>query len=160
MLRMRVPSLLFRTPIPRTHLHNMSSSKPTEQQKPEANAPQLNGLEEDDEFEEFAAQGKCRKQESHQLCPPCGETRPAISCQRLEIDYIPPTTQCEDRIHSSLLPLRRSFCCHFLLTLTLYYSVTCIIDWNEAEEEKDAHQWDDNWDDDDVEDDFSQQLRY
>jgi len=34
------------------------------------------------------------------------------------------------------------------------------VDWNEAEEEKDAHQWDDNWDDDDVEDDFSQQLRY
>ncbi|ORZ24879.1 hypothetical protein BCR41DRAFT_348665 [Lobosporangium transversale] len=33
------------------------------------------------------------------------------------------------------------------------------IDWNEAEEEKDAHQWDDNWDDDDVEDDFSNQLR-
>ncbi|KAF9293053.1 hypothetical protein BGZ88_005853 [Linnemannia elongata] len=66
------------------------SSKPQEQghPKPEAQVPQLSGLEEDDEFEEFAAQ-----------------------------------------------------------------------DWNEAEEEKDAHQWDDNWDDDDVEDDFSQQLR-
>jgi hypothetical protein len=35
----------------------MSSSKTTEQHKPEANVPQLNGLEEDDEFEEFAAQG-------------------------------------------------------------------------------------------------------
>ncbi|KAG0245149.1 DSS1/SEM1 family-domain-containing protein [Mortierella sp. GBAus27b] len=65
------------------------SSKPQEtQNKPEAQAPQLSGLEEDDEFEEFAAQ-----------------------------------------------------------------------DWNEAEEDKDSHQWDDNWDDDDVEDDFSQQLR-
>ncbi|KAF9433442.1 hypothetical protein BGZ76_009462 [Entomortierella beljakovae] len=64
----------------------MASEKPVS--KPEAPAPQLNGLEEDDEFEEFAAQ-----------------------------------------------------------------------DWNEAEEEKDAHQWDDNWDDDDIEDDFSNQLR-
>ncbi|KAK3822757.1 MAG: DSS1/SEM1 family-domain-containing protein [Benniella sp.] len=66
------------------------SSKPQEQQnnKPEAQAAQLSGLEEDDEFEEFAAQ-----------------------------------------------------------------------DWNEAEEDKDSHQWDDNWDDDDIEDDFSQQLR-
>jgi hypothetical protein len=33
------------------------SSKPQEQAKPEAQVPQLNGLEEDDEFEEFAAQG-------------------------------------------------------------------------------------------------------
>ncbi|KAG2221017.1 hypothetical protein INT45_009266 [Circinella minor] len=33
-------------------------------------------------------------------------------------------------------------------------------DWGEAEEDKDdAHYWEDNWDDDDVEDDFSKQLR-
>ncbi|KAJ1982404.1 26S proteasome complex subunit SEM1 [Dimargaris xerosporica] len=33
-------------------------------------------------------------------------------------------------------------------------------DWNESEEDKlDVHQWEDNWDDDDIEDDFSQQLR-
>ncbi|KAG0223688.1 hypothetical protein BGW42_000090 [Actinomortierella wolfii] len=65
------------------------ASKPEQQnQLPQNNPPQLSGLEEDDEFEEFAAQ-----------------------------------------------------------------------DWNEAEEDKDAHQWDDNWDDDDVEDDFSKQLR-
>jgi len=36
------------------------SSKAQEQAKPEAQVPQLNGLEEDDEFEEFAAQGKKR----------------------------------------------------------------------------------------------------
>ncbi|KAK9720073.1 26S proteasome complex subunit SEM1 [Basidiobolus ranarum] len=33
-------------------------------------------------------------------------------------------------------------------------------DWNETEEDQDTHLWEDNWDDDDVEDDFSQQLRY
>ncbi|KAF9586313.1 hypothetical protein BGW38_007060 [Lunasporangiospora selenospora] len=67
----------------------MSSSKPQDQPaQPETQNPQLNSLEEDDEFEEFAAQ-----------------------------------------------------------------------DWNETEEEKNANQWDDNWDDDDVEDDFSIQLR-
>jgi len=33
-------------------------------------------------------------------------------------------------------------------------------DWNEAEEEqKDRDLWEDNWDDDNVEDDFSVQLR-
>ncbi|KAJ1973213.1 26S proteasome complex subunit SEM1 [Dimargaris verticillata] len=33
-------------------------------------------------------------------------------------------------------------------------------DWNESEEDQlDVHQWEDNWDDDDIEDDFSQQLR-
>ncbi|KAK4512162.1 uncharacterized protein ATC70_013405 [Mucor velutinosus] len=33
-------------------------------------------------------------------------------------------------------------------------------DWGENEEDpKDPHFWEDNWDDDDVEDDFSKQLR-
>ncbi|KAG2235701.1 26S proteasome complex subunit DSS1 [Thamnidium elegans] len=33
-------------------------------------------------------------------------------------------------------------------------------DWGENEEDQnDAHFWEDNWDDDDVEDDFSKQLR-
>jgi hypothetical protein len=36
-----------------------------------------------------------------------------------------------------------------------------IIDWEETEEDtEDAHFWEDNWDDDDVEDDFSRQLRF
>lgn len=35
------------------------------------------------------------------------------------------------------------------------------LDWNEKQENKEDMQvWEDNWDDDDVEDDFSQQLRY
>ena len=34
-------------------------------------------------------------------------------------------------------------------------------DWTAAEEDKsDVNVWEDNWDDDNVEDDFSQQLRY
>ena len=34
------------------------------------------------------------------------------------------------------------------------------IDWGANEEDReDVHQWDDNWDDDDIGDDFSQQLR-
>lgn len=35
-----------------------------------------------------------------------------------------------------------------------------LIDWAEEEEDKDdTHYWEDNWDDDDIEDDFSQQLK-
>jgi 26 proteasome complex subunit DSS1 len=34
------------------------------------------------------------------------------------------------------------------------------IDWGENDEDQDdAHFWEDNWDDDDIEDDFSKQLR-
>jgi len=33
------------------------------------------------------------------------------------------------------------------------------IDWNETEEDQETHLWEDNWDDEDVEDDFSKQLR-
>ena len=34
-------------------------------------------------------------------------------------------------------------------------------DWTEKEEDADdVNVWEDNWDDDNVEDDFSQQLRY
>ncbi|CDH54036.1 predicted protein [Lichtheimia corymbifera JMRC:FSU:9682] len=65
--------------------------KPQEQNgdQPQKDVPQLGALEEDDEFEEFAAE-----------------------------------------------------------------------DWAEAEEDKDdSHFWEDNWDDDDIEDDFSKQLR-
>ncbi|CAG8512637.1 9060_t:CDS:2 [Paraglomus occultum] len=57
-------------------------------QQPPTNIPQLGALEEDDEFEEFAAE-----------------------------------------------------------------------DWNETEEDKETHLWEDNWDDEDVEDEFSKQLR-
>ncbi|CAH2282453.1 26S proteasome complex subunit SEM1 [Pelobates cultripes] len=32
-------------------------------------------------------------------------------------------------------------------------------DWTGSEEDEDAHIWEDNWDDDNVEDDFSNQLR-
>ncbi|CAG8442208.1 5903_t:CDS:2 [Funneliformis caledonium] len=33
------------------------------------------------------------------------------------------------------------------------------LDWNETEEDQETHLWEDNWDDEDVEDDFSKQLR-
>ncbi|CAG8500630.1 8585_t:CDS:2 [Ambispora gerdemannii] len=32
-------------------------------------------------------------------------------------------------------------------------------DWNETEDDKETKLWEDNWDDEDVEDDFSTQLR-
>lgn len=35
----------------------------------------------------------------------------------------------------------------------------CFIDWTGLDEDEDAHVWEDNWDDDNVEDDFSNQLR-
>ncbi|KAG2181505.1 hypothetical protein INT44_008318 [Umbelopsis vinacea] len=77
-------------------------------------APQLGALEEDDEFEEFAAEGK-------------------------------------GIVSGSELIMK-----HRALIFT-WHSVT---DWEETEEDtEDAHFWEDNWDDDDVEDDFSKQLR-
>lgn len=33
------------------------------------------------------------------------------------------------------------------------------LDWTGLDEDEDAHVWEDNWDDDNVEDDFSNQLR-
>lgn len=37
----------------------------------------------------------------------------------------------------------------------------CYADWGkDQEDESDKKSWEDNWDDDNVEDDFSQQLRY
>ncbi|KAM4907322.1 26S proteasome complex subunit SEM1 isoform 1-T1 [Sylvia borin] len=33
-------------------------------------------------------------------------------------------------------------------------------DWTGLDEDEDAHVWEDNWDDDNVEDDFSNQLRF
>uniref|UniRef100_A0A8C8BHL6 26S proteasome complex subunit SEM1 n=5 Tax=Aves TaxID=8782 RepID=A0A8C8BHL6_9STRI len=34
------------------------------------------------------------------------------------------------------------------------------LDWTGLDEDEDAHVWEDNWDDDNVEDDFSNQLRF
>jgi 26 proteasome complex subunit DSS1 len=93
----------------------MSSAQPQQQQQKlteeqsKKNLAQLGALEEDDEFEEFAAEGRF------------------LICQN---------------VNNSSIDL-----------------VTCI-DWGENEEDQnDAHFWEDNWDDDDVEDDFSKQLR-
>lgn len=38
--------------------------------------------------------------------------------------------------------------------------VFLFLDWTGLDEDEDAHVWEDNWDDDNVEDDFSNQLRY
>ena len=41
------------------------------------------------------------------------------------------------------------------------YPPPAFIDWDDGKQERDLHQWDDNWEDDDQgEDDFSVQLRY
>ena len=34
-----------------------------------------------------------------------------------------------------------------------------LLDWNETEEDQETHLWEDDWDDEDIEDDFSKQLR-
>ncbi|XP_078451430.1 26S proteasome complex subunit SEM1 isoform X4 [Lampetra planeri] len=36
---------------------------------------------------------------------------------------------------------------------------TSLADWTGLDEDEDTHVWEDNWDDDNVEDDFSNQLR-
>jgi len=150
------------------------SSKPQEQQdsKPEAQAPQLNGLEEDDEFEEFAAQGTPFP--VHSLRKHGNETKgtPCKHCARFDSRYVPATkyltcTHCSMHlisvIFTSMKVIPRSTASILAEDLnTNQFPLLVLhltVDWNEAEEEKDAHQWDDNWDDDDVEDDFSQQLR-
>lgn len=39
--------------------------------------------------------------------------------------------------------------------------VTLLLEWTAVDEDQaDIHVWEDNWDDDTVEDDFSNQLRY
>lgn len=38
-------------------------------------------------------------------------------------------------------------------------TVVSFPDWTGLDEDEDAHVWEDNWDDDNVEDDFSNQLR-
>lgn len=43
---------------------------------------------------------------------------------------------------------------HLFVCFPLY------LDWTGLDEDEDAHVWEDNWDDDNVEDDFSNQLRY
>lgn len=45
--------------------------------------------------------------------------------------------------------------------LSLYLFPLCVpVEWDDNEEDKnDAAQWEDNWDDDTVEDEFSKQLR-
>uniref|UniRef100_A0A8C9ENG9 26S proteasome complex subunit SEM1 n=1 Tax=Pavo cristatus TaxID=9049 RepID=A0A8C9ENG9_PAVCR len=48
-----------------------------------------------------------------------------------------------------------SFWYQHLLSGLLFLS----LDWTGLDEDEDAHVWEDNWDDDNVEDDFSNQLR-
>lgn len=46
------------------------------------------------------------------------------------------------------------------LYYTLWVDFSLLTDWTGAdEEEEDVNVWEDNWDDDNVEDDFSSQLR-
>lgn len=47
-----------------------------------------------------------------------------------------------------------------VMYLNIYYiSRVICLDWTGLDEDEDAHVWEDNWDDDNVEDDFSNQLR-
>jgi len=50
---------------------------------------------------------------------------------------------------------------HLIFLLNILHFKSRISDWTGADEdEKDVNVWEDNWDDDNVEDDFSVQLRY
>ncbi|KAF2983485.1 hypothetical protein EK904_005677 [Melospiza melodia maxima] len=42
---------------------------------------------------------------------------------------------------------------------TVFRPAFLSLDWTGLDEDEDAHVWEDNWDDDNVEDDFSNQLR-
>ena len=56
---------------------------------------------------------------------------------------------------------RRTFVSSFSLLHYLTRALHSVIDWTKKDEDgKDLNVWKDNWDDDNVEDDFSVQLRY
>ena len=100
-------------------------------------------IEEDDEFEEFRTQGN----ESYGII--LGKfLRPSLCCSHFcSVSY------CVGiRIYRSQLYFRNLLQSdHFLF---------CFIDWTKKDEDgKDLNVWKDNWDDDNVEDDFSVQLR-
>ena len=49
----------------------------------------------------------------------------------------------------------------FFFFLSHFPFFRSFIDWDQNDEDKDdSHQWEDDWDDDNVEDDFSKQLRF
>lgn len=45
------------------------------------------------------------------------------------------------------------------VSIFLFIHPTLLTDWTGLDEDEDTHVWEDNWDDDNVEDDFSNQLR-
>uniref|UniRef100_A0ABI7WCE1 26S proteasome complex subunit SEM1 n=1 Tax=Felis catus TaxID=9685 RepID=A0ABI7WCE1_FELCA len=47
----------------------------------------------------------------------------------------------------------------FGIGVSRWASPVSVTDWAGLDEDEDAHVWEDNWDDDNVEDDFSNQLR-
>lgn len=47
-----------------------------------------------------------------------------------------------------------------VVSYLMFLIVFSFLDWTGLDEDEDAHVWEDNWDDDNVEDDFSNQLRY
>uniref|UniRef100_A0A8B9WUQ9 26S proteasome complex subunit SEM1 n=1 Tax=Bos mutus grunniens TaxID=30521 RepID=A0A8B9WUQ9_BOSMU len=103
-------------------------------------------LEEDDEFEEFPAEGRPR---------PLGlvdrDSGLRVEAVRVEGPGRGAPVGSEDRAvgtRGSLLA--RPF--------TAGFGAECH-DWAGLDEDEDAHVWEDNWDDDNVEDDFSNQLR-
>lgn len=56
-----------------------------------------------------------------------------------------------------MLNSRNKHTCGFLTSILL----NDLVDWTAVDEDnEDISVWEDNWDDDDVEDDFNQQLRY
>uniref|UniRef100_A0ABI7WCP1 26S proteasome complex subunit SEM1 n=1 Tax=Felis catus TaxID=9685 RepID=A0ABI7WCP1_FELCA len=50
-------------------------------------------------------------------------------------------------------------CILYKVIYILKESIRYESDWAGLDEDEDAHVWEDNWDDDNVEDDFSNQLR-
>ncbi|KAG5210148.1 hypothetical protein JEQ12_015342 [Ovis aries] len=103
-------------------------------------------LEEDDEFEEFPAEGRPR---------PLGlvdrDSGLRVEAVRVEGPGRGAPVGSEDRaIGTRGSLLARPF--------TAGFGTECH-DWAGLDEDEDAHVWEDNWDDDNVEDDFSNQLR-
>lgn len=90
---------------------NSATTTAEEQRLNDKNGQQLGSLEEDDEFEEFEAEGKIKKKKS---------------CKKL------------------------------LEVLKWFYA----LEWEENDEENnDDSLWEDNWDDDDVEQDFASVIQ-
>lgn len=84
--------------------------------------------------------------------------RPALRRRRSAGRAVPPSRQCRRAAGPSMSEKKQPVDLG-LLEEDDEFEEFPAEDWTGLDEDEDAHVWEDNWDDDNVEDDFSNQLR-